>query len=27
LAASAGDVPLEVLNQYVRQQRTPSRPG
>jgi putative transposase len=26
-AASAGGAPLEVLKQYVRQQRTPSRPG
>jgi putative transposase len=26
-AASAGGAPLEVLKQYVRQQRTPGRPG
>jgi putative transposase len=27
LAASAGGAPLQMLNQYIRQQRTPSRPG
>jgi REP-associated tyrosine transposase len=27
LAASAGGAPLQTLNQYIRQQRTPSRPG
>ena len=26
-AASAGGAPLELLKQYIRQQRTPSRPG
>ena len=26
-AASAGGAPLEVLKQYIRQQRTPGRPG
>jgi putative transposase len=26
-AASAGGAPLEMLKQYIRQQRTPSRPG
>jgi putative transposase len=26
-AASAGGAPLQMLKQYIRQQRTPSRPG